>query len=164
MFTILREHAFSPEEVESVECEVDPERVHVLLHPNPQTGLEGKFSLEYCLAVAILDGRVSIEQFTDERVKDSKIQSLLPRIKACQQPTLKPWSSHLKVTLRDGQVFEQEAGRSPGITAWDELEVKYRDCLGTLLPEPQIQQSLGMIQELEKIKDISEMIKILVAR
>lgn len=48
IFKLEGEHPFRPEEVESVECEVHPERIHVLIHPNPQTGLEGKFSLEYC--------------------------------------------------------------------------------------------------------------------
>jgi 2-methylcitrate dehydratase PrpD len=165
IFMILQEHPFRPEEVESVECEVDPERVHVLLHPNPQSGLEGKFSLEYCLGVAILDRRVSIQQFTDERVRESKIKSLLPKIKARQQPDLKPLSVRLRVKLRDGKVFEQSgSGSLPGITSWDKLEAKYIDCLSTILSKKQIQQSLGMIQELEKIKNISEVTKILAAR
>jgi len=165
MFMILQKEAFSSEEVESVECEVDPERVHVLLHPNPQSGLEAKFSLEYCLAAAILDRRVSIEQFTDERVKESRVKSLLPKIKAGQQLDLKPLSVRLRVRLRDGQVFEEEkSGSLPGITSWDALEAKYRDCLATMLSERQIQQSLKMIQELEKIKNISDLLKILVAQ
>jgi 2-methylcitrate dehydratase PrpD len=38
---IMQEHPFRPEEVERVECEVHPERIHILVHPDPQSGLEG---------------------------------------------------------------------------------------------------------------------------
>ncbi|MBI5969183.1 MAG: MmgE/PrpD family protein [Deltaproteobacteria bacterium] len=163
MAKVLQGHPFRPEEVESVECEVHPERIHVLIHPNPQSGLEAKFSLEYCLAAMIQDGKVSIRQFTDERVADRAIRSLLPRIKASQQSTLNPWDARLRIRLRDGRTLENEGGRSPGITTWDELVAKYRDCLCGILPAEQIQQSLQMIQEMEKLKNISEFIKTLIA-
>lgn len=164
IFKLLQEHSFRPEEVESVECEVDPNRLHVLVHPNPQTGLEGKFSLEYCLATAILRGRVSLGDFTDEQVENPQIRSFLPRIKTKQNSALPPWSVRLRAKLRDGRILEQEGGRSPGITDWDELAAKYRDCLGAILPAELIQHSFQMIQDLEKIKDISELIKVLVPR
>lgn len=161
---ILQEHPFRPEDVEKVEVEVHPERIHVLVHPHPQNGLEGKFSLEYCLATMILNGRVSIGHFTDERVNDQKAKSFLPRIKAGQNTNLNPWDVHLKITLRDGRVLEKSGGRDRGITAWEELVAKYRDCLGEILPTVQIEQSLQLIQELEKVKNISEVIKTLVPK
>lgn len=164
MAKVLKEHPFRPEEVESIECRVDPERIHVLVHPNPKSGLEGKFSLEYVLAAMIVDGRVSSGQFTDERVKDNKIKSFLPKIKTIQEPGRKTFTVSLKIKLRDGRVLEQEGDRSPGITNWEELVAKYRDCLGGVLPAEQIQQSLQMIQQMEKVKDISEVIKALVRR
>lgn len=159
---ILQEHSFLPEDVEKVDVEVHPERIHVLVHPNPQSGLEGKFSLEYCLATMILNGMVSIGHFTDERVTDQKIKSFLPRIKASQNPNLNPWDVRLKITLRDGRVLEKSGGRDRGITAWEELVAKYRDCLAGVLPSNQVEQSLQMIQGLEKLRNISEVIKTLV--
>lgn len=161
---LLREHPFRPEEVEKVECEVHPERIHVLIHPEPKSGLEAKFSLEYCLATLILNGGVSIGHFTDERLADQKIQSFLPRIKASQQPNLNPWDVHLKVKLWDGQILEKVGSRAPGITTWEELDAKYQDCLREILPANQVQQSLQMIQDIEKVKDISEVINALVPR
>jgi 2-methylcitrate dehydratase PrpD len=160
---LKEEHPFLPEEVESVECEVHPGRIHVLIHPRPQTGLEGKFSLEYCLATAILRGRVSVADFQDPRVKEREVNSFLPKIKVIQQ-SARP-SSHsvlLRIKLRNGRVLIKEGDRSPGILAWEDLEGKYRDCLRGILPPDRIEQSLQMIQEFEKIKKISEIIKILV--
>jgi 2-methylcitrate dehydratase PrpD len=159
---VLKEHPLRADEVEKVECEIHPERIHVLVHPDPKTGLEAKFSLEYCLATMILNGTVSIGQFTDERVGDQKIKSFLPRVQCRQQPKLDPWDVHLKITLRDGQILDKIGGRAPGIVAWEELIEKYRDCLKGILPAGKIQQSLQMIEDLEKVRSISEVIKILV--
>lgn len=164
IFKMAAEHPFRPEEVESVECEVHPERIHVLIHPNPQTGLEGKFSLEYCLAAAILRGRVSLADFQDARVKDREVQSFLPKIKVIQQSACPSHSVQLRVKLRDGRVLKKEGDRSPGIIAWEDLAAKYRDCLEGVLPPDQIEQSFQMIQELEKIKKISELITALTPR
>jgi 2-methylcitrate dehydratase PrpD len=161
---LLQEIPFRPEEVEKVECQIHPERIHVLVHPNPQSGLEGKFSLEYCLATMLLNGRVSIAHFTDEGVADQKAKSFLPRIKAIQNPNLNPWDVQLSITLRDGRVLEKSGGHPLGITVWDELVAKYRDCMGEILPSAQIEQGLQMIQEIENLKDISEIIKVLVAK
>jgi len=70
----------------------------------------------------------------------------------------------LRILLQDGRVLEKGGSRSPGITAWDDLVAKYRDCLSGVLPAAQIQQSLQMIQELEKVKNISEIIETLVVK
>jgi 2-methylcitrate dehydratase PrpD len=164
VFKLMQEHPFRPEEVEGVECEVHPDRIHILVHPNPQSGLEGKFSVEYCLATAILRGRVSLTDFADERLQDESVRSFLPKIKASQQPALKPWDMRLRIKLRDGRVLEKKGSRSPGITAWEDLAAKYRDCLSAVLAPEQVEKSLHMIQELEKVKNISEIIETLVAK
>jgi 2-methylcitrate dehydratase PrpD len=165
VFSLLRQESpFQPEEVERIECQIHPERIHVLVHSNPQTGLEAKFSLEYCLATMLLKGGISIAHFTDEHVADQKNKTFLSRIKTIQNPNLNPWDVHLRILLRDGRVFEKSGGRAPGITTWDELVSKYRDCLEGTLSSAQIRQSLEMIQNIETIKDISEMIKVLVAK
>ncbi len=162
VFKLCQEQGLRAEDVERLECEVDPERLHVLIHPEPRTGLEGKFSLEYCLAAAIVHGRISIEDFADERVMDPQVRSFLPRIQARQKVDRKPWSAHVRITLKNGGVLEQEAGRSPGIVSWNQLAAKYRDCLGPTFPPSKIERSLQMIQELEKIRDVNEVIRVLV--
>ncbi len=162
LLRLKKEHPSPPEKVERVECVVDPSRIHILVHPNPQTGLEGKFSLEYCIAAAILKGKTSLVDFQDDRVKEKNIQSLLPKIQIIRQPSPSPFSVKLKIILQDGKALETTGDRSPGITSWEDLSEKYKDCLAGTLPSQQIQQSLEMIQDLEKVKNISEVIKTLV--
>jgi 2-methylcitrate dehydratase PrpD len=162
---ILKVNILQPEQIVSVECKIHPERIHVLLHPDPKTGLEAKFSLQYCIAAMILNkGRVSITDFTEERVTGDVVRSFLPKIKVTQQPSLEAWDIHLNIRLKDGHIIERHGGKSSGITTWDELVGKYEDCLRPILPTERIRESLQTIQEIEKIKDISEIVNALMIK
>ena len=165
MSMMLKQHRFRADEVQSVECTVDSGRVHVLVHPDPQSGLEGKFSLEYVLAAMIVEGKISVAQFTDDGVRNNKaVRTFLPKVKTIKNISFEEMDLHMKVTLRDGKVLESKGSRSLGITEWDDLVAKYQDCLRGVLPAGQIAQSLQMIQQLEKVEDISEVIGLLVPK
>ena len=51
-----------------------------LIHHRPRTGLEGKFSLEYGVAAALLDGAPGLESFTDAAVQRPEARELIERI------------------------------------------------------------------------------------
>jgi aconitate decarboxylase len=68
----------------------DPDAIHRITlvgpvmpyvnRPQPETGLSGKFSFQYVLAAALLDGRVGIGTFTDATLHRPDLQALLPKI------------------------------------------------------------------------------------
>ena len=80
MIALKNEYGFSADEIESIDCAAHPLAKKVLLHPRPRTGLEGKFSMEYCLAVAAIDGRAGRRHFELPWVADPRVAALLPRI------------------------------------------------------------------------------------
>ncbi len=161
LFGLLQEVPLREEQVEKMECRVDPTKVHVLVHPRPSTGLEGKFSLEYCLAAALLDGKVSLAQFDDERVRDSRVQKLLIRIAASKDEAVPEWFARLRVKTTDGRELFRESGKSPGITRWEELADKFRDCAAPVLGSEKAARALKMAQGLEELPDIAELVQTL---
>src|SRR5208283_3390531 len=56
--------------------------------PFPETGLSGKFSLQYTLARALLDGRVGIDTFTDAKVREPAILDLLRKVTLRMDPAI----------------------------------------------------------------------------
>lgn len=162
MFELLRETPLRADQVKKVECQVDPTKVHVLVHPRPSTGLEGKFSLEYCLAAAILDGKVSLAQFEDEKVRDPRVQDLLPRITASRDEKMEEWGSRVHLETSEGRVLSCERGQSPGITRWEELAEKFRECAAPVLGSEGAERALSMVKKMEEISDISELVQALV--
>jgi aconitate decarboxylase len=75
----LREqHAIDPAAIERVEV-VFP-RFEYVNRPSPETGLDGKFSVQYTTAVALIDGEVTVDSFTNERRFAADVAALLPRV------------------------------------------------------------------------------------
>ena len=110
--------------------------------PKPKTGLEGKFSLQYTAASALLDGKVGIRTFTDAHLARPDMQDLLGKFEVRMDPTIpgRFEETHmlLRVELTDGRVLETRCdgprGKwgTPPISEAEHL-VKVRDCLGTRL-------------------------------
>ena len=71
-------HGLRPEQVEQLTVESATEDAG---RPVPTTGLDGKFSAQYCAAAALLDGRVNIETFTDERRFSPDMEAMLRKVR-----------------------------------------------------------------------------------
>ncbi len=111
--------------------------------PNPSSGLDGKFSLQYTAAVALLDGHVGLSSFTDQRLAQADMQSLLPKISVTLTraiPSLYTAGRYLDldITLTSGEIVRTRCERPRGSWGADpiteeELRQKARNCLETWL-------------------------------
>jgi len=61
-------------------CSVDPFAERIVIYPRPRNGLEAKFSMQYCAAVAWLDGWPTLAAFADDRASAPDVQHLLARV------------------------------------------------------------------------------------
>lgn len=108
--------------------------------PTPETGLSGKFSLQYTLSSALLRGKVQISTFTDTAVQDPEIRALLAKVKLATDKTIPARFDrmHVEATVEmdDGRVLRARCNGprghwgTPPLGA-DEHLVKVRDCLAT---------------------------------
>jgi 2-methylcitrate dehydratase PrpD len=76
---IVAESGVTAEDVASIECLVPVGGLRPLRHAKPQSGFEGKFSMQYSLAARLVDGDVGLRSFTDEAVKRPIVQELIDR-------------------------------------------------------------------------------------
>lgn len=113
-----------------------------LIHVMPESPLEGKFSLHFCLAAALLYGPVTLATFSDEKVADPRIRSLIPRIAMELEPRLKDdseFATEVSVELEDGTRLVRFVPLAQGkpdrwFTA-DRLHAKFTDCASVALAE-----------------------------
>src|SRR5439155_6143936 len=99
------EHGLDAAGVDAVEVTVPVGGVSPLIHDRPRTGLEGKFSMQYVLAAALLDGRVGLDAFRDDAVRRPQAQALVPRVTVREDPSIGTGSNpieegHLTVDSR----------------------------------------------------------------
>lgn len=137
----------------------------------PATGLAGKFSITYTVAAALLDGRVDIDTFTDERHAAEDLQNLIPRIGITLDPTIRAMdfsSAWSEVTVRtdDGKAFSARIDRPLGIwdnpLPWEGWVSKYRSCAVRAIPGPQAEELLSLVTRLEELDDVAVLMPLLV--
>jgi 2-methylcitrate dehydratase PrpD len=126
----------------------------------PKTGLEGKFSLQYTAASALLDGKVGIGTFTDARLARADMQDLLARFEVRLDPTIPGRFEDMHVLLRveldGGGVLETRCSGprgkwgTPPISEAEHL-VKVRDCLATRLEPAAVEAVIGLARQIDNL-------------
>jgi 2-methylcitrate dehydratase PrpD len=111
----LAKKGFAAEDVAEVLCETAEGYVHRLWEPlaskhRPPNDYAAKFSTPFNIAVAFVTGGAGFEAFTDKTVRDPRILALASKVRYVVDPNNpypKAYTGHVKMTLRDGRVFEE---------------------------------------------------------
>lgn len=156
------------DEIAEIECVTGPEVPRILIHSRPARALEGKFSLEYCIAVALLDGRAQLKQFTDERVQDPAAQQLLRKIKYSHPPRmgqgLGDEPCEMLVTLKDGSTLVRKEKSPKGTpqnpVSREEAAQKFMGCVEGRLSGAGAHRAIEQIFDLESVEDITGLMDI----
>ena len=77
----MKEHNISYEDIDVVTIDHAYNTAGLLLFSKPDTSLRGKFSAQYTVAAAILDGKIDIDTYTDKRYPDSKLDEAMEKIR-----------------------------------------------------------------------------------
>jgi 2-methylcitrate dehydratase PrpD len=168
---LVAAHTIDPASVASVECGVSYLAPHQLIYDHATTGLQGKFSMPYCVSVALLDRAVGLAQFADERVGRDDVQALMPKVRMFVHPeqttreSLPNRFSEVTVRLTDGRTLVKRVDLAKGqprnpLTDAD-LEVKFRDAAGRVLSADRVDALLAAVQELETAADVRVVARLL---
>ena len=158
LLDLRRCERFVASDVESIEVGVDAIVPTILIYDRPATGLEAKFSMPFCAAAAIVDGRVGIDTFDAAKLADPLIAAMQSRVTMQVDPALDssaPALTQARVTVRlkDGRVLTASANGARGYperpASSDELAAKFVVCASRVLPEAKARLALKMISELE---------------
>jgi 2-methylcitrate dehydratase PrpD len=166
---LLRErHSFNLADVETLEVEVPPMHLQ-LSRPQPASGLDGKFSFEYCAAVALVEGTVGIDAFSDVTRFSAPVEAALGKVRLRFNPDIprdpREFWVTATATLSDGREVSERCRDYRGSIARpmtrDERLAKYRECAGRVLATEQIEQLREQIESLEDVRDICALMQML---
>src|SRR5258705_11971286 len=136
---------------------------------HPRTPYQAKFSLGYCVAAAILEGSLGLEQFADGRfgpdgVRDRAISELRRRIRVvvaddltAQYPAA--WPVRVTLSMSSGTVeraaseYPRGNAENPGSTA--ELEKKFTTLVGSRFGTQNTEAMLNALHSIEQPPDIA---------
>jgi len=159
----LREkHGVRPEDVAQLTVESPSEDAG---RPDPTSGLDGKFSAQYCAAAALLDGRVNIETFTDARRFAPDMVAMLPKVRLTRK---NGDGARALAELRGGRTVSAEClhfrGSAGNPFTREERLAKFRYCASHALSDRDVERLLGLLERLESVDHVSMLMDVMRTR
>ena len=155
---------FELDSVKQIHLEVSPLCMTVTDNPNPKNGLEGKFSIYFCAALALAEGKVQESQFTQVKVKDHRFQNLIKKIRAFGKDSMKETETNVVIKFKNGTQWSRRIfaprGDPRNPMSFDEISEKFRGLTRNALSDDQIDQIIHTVKHLEKIKNPATLLKL----
>jgi len=168
----LRVHAGNDAgNVASIDVETYGPGYEIVKEPLPRTPYQAKFSMAYCVAVALLEGRAGLEQFAVDRFRQDGVAlpalaSLLERtsVRVTEDLTAKypaAWPARVTITLRDGTRFCDESdyprGNPENPIDRRELEEKFIALVAPRCGSDAASRACAAVREIAGCADVTEM-------
>jgi len=160
-------------QVEKLDVGANHQMTTTLLHHRPKTGLEAKFSMEFCMAILLLRGKAGLGEFSDKVVQGTDVQEMIGRINFYVDPEAESagydkMTSLLKLHLKDGRVIDGRGDFAKGSPAnsmtFDEAAAKFRGCAEfASWPKEKIEKLIIYVKALDSARDVSALSPLLSA-
>lgn len=136
----------------------------------PRSVPDAQFSIPYTVATAIVKRKVSIDDFTPEAIHNTDVLQIAQKVNACILPELtrrQVEPAIVEIRTKDGTVFskrmDDRKGSPENAMSMEEISDKFRDCAShsrVKLSKQSIDMMISLIRNLEKVKDVSEIIRL----
>ena len=154
----------APANIERVEVAVQNAYMDICGIPTPETGLEGKFSLRFCTALALAgQDTARTDTYSDENVKDPALVALFEKTTIVPKRDMKMKMADVTVHTRDG-VVHREIG-NVGIPAtdlpqqWQKLVAKFKGCAEPVVGKDKAGEIIEAVRTLDQADDISRLMR-----
>ncbi len=166
---IRQSYPLTPGDVRELHVVVSPGTLLPLVRRQPQTGLEGKFSLGYCLAAALLDGAVTLDSFSDAAVRRPEARRLmdLVRVEEGGPPAQFPIGGSAEVRVITIAGAEHRArveiprGDPRRPLTREERVAKFRQCAIRACPSDRAESVIAMVEDLDGLADAGRVARLL---
>jgi 2-methylcitrate dehydratase PrpD len=164
LLRLIHDNSIRAADVERVEVGTNRNLPNTLLHHHPKTGLQAKFSMEFCLAILLLDGKADQTKFTDAVANRDDVQKMIERIHFYVDPEAEKagydkMTTILKITLKGGRTISGRAdfgkGSPTNPMTYDEVAEKFRGCAAFAgWPSAKANQVIELVRKLEDLPDV----------
>jgi 2-methylcitrate dehydratase PrpD len=171
LLRLIQVNSIRATDVAQVEVGTNHNMLNTLIHHRPTTGLQAKFSMEFCMAILLLDGRVDQTKFTDAVANRSDVQEMIARVRFYTDPEAEKagydkMTTILKITLKDGRVISGRAdfgkGSPTNPMTYGEVADKFLGCAAFAeWPTSKAKQVIELVRKLEDISDVRSLTALL---
>jgi 2-methylcitrate dehydratase PrpD len=167
LLRLIRANSIRAADVAQVEVGTNRNMPNTLIHHRPTTGLQAKFSMEFCMAILLLDGKADQTKFTDAMANRADVQEMIRRVRFYTDPEAEKagydkMTTILKITLKDGRTISGRADFAKGSPAdpmsFDEVAEKFLGCAAFAeWPKSKADGVIKMVSKLEDLSDVRQL-------
>jgi 2-methylcitrate dehydratase PrpD len=164
MLDLVEAHGLTPDNVDHIVSWTHPRRLAHTNRPTLRSALDAKFSVQYCLARALIDREVVLSHFDEGAYLDPRVATVMARITAEPHPQMSSSSTahfgaEVTVITTDGRQLAKAVDIALGRTSENPLphpalEAKYRDCAGRAVTADAVERSLDLLARLETLHHV----------
>jgi len=172
MQDLIRRHDIRPGQVKHVKVGTNHNMPNALIHHQPRTELQAKFSMEFCMAILLLERKAGLPEFTDEVVNRADVQDMIRRIDFGVHPDAEAagfdkMTTIIEIELSDGRVIKGAAdfgkGSPTNPMTDDELQQKFRECAKWGgLDEAAAQRVIDCVWTIESLPNVRDLTRLLI--
>ncbi len=160
---LRNQYNLTADKIERIELRVHPLVLELTGKKTPQTGLEGKFSVYYAAAAAIVEGAAGEKQFSDRLVHDPVMTALRDRVVAMVDPAIHEEQVRVAITLKDGTRLEKFVEHAVGSVQRPmsdaDLETKFTGLVEGILAPQKSRQLMDLCRRAEELPSAAELAK-----
>ncbi|HUJ01931.1 MAG TPA: MmgE/PrpD family protein [Usitatibacter sp.] len=171
MLELIVKNDVKPRDVKRVTVGTNHNMPNALIHHRPANELQAKFSMEFCMALLVLERKAGLQQFTDEVVNRPDVQAMIGKVQFGVDPEAEAagfdkMTTIIEVELADGRMLRTRADFGKGSPANPmsdaELSDKFRECASWGgLDRDRIEQVLEVVWKIESLRDVNELTRLL---
>lgn len=173
IINIINRNKIKPEDVKNINVKTYDLVETSFCNYHPQTLLGARLSVPFCIALAVVEGKVSLQNFTKDKINDPRINTLMKKIAIKGDPELnklypEKFPAQVEVITEDGKIYSETQhypkGSYKNPLTQEELQEKFLNLATTTFPKEEAQRIMDTVFSLDKLKNISILTNLLMRK
>jgi 2-methylcitrate dehydratase PrpD len=160
---LRNQHTIDIGQIAEITCKINLHHLKMAKFYIPENGYQGKFSIPYCIATALYNGKIILADFTDEKVQDAGKLKIMSKVKfessGAVEGGIVELAAEVTIRLNDGTQYSHRVpfpkGDPQNPMSEDELRDKFEYCSRLQLKEEEVEQLFNLTKKMEEVEDLT---------
>ncbi|MDB5597472.1 MAG: MmgE/PrpD family protein [Hyphomicrobiales bacterium] len=171
MLRLIGQHSIRAADVVRVRVGTNHNMPNALIHHRPKNELQAKFSMEFCMAILLLDGKAGLPEFTDEVVERADVRAMIEKIDfvvddEAEKAGYDKMTTIIDIDLADGRRISGRAdfgkGSPSNPMSFEEVAAKFHECADyAKFDRSKADAVVAMVADFERLKSIDTLMALL---
>jgi 2-methylcitrate dehydratase PrpD len=167
---LAKEHDLQSTDVKRIRVNLGPDAALPLVYDRPRTALEGKFSLSFSAAVALIYRRAGLEQYKDATLLNQNVIAMMKRVELVRDPSLRSvgnlgCQAEIEVQLNNRRIYRKRAtvarGHPKKPLTREEIQGKFYECAGERISRKRAKRFVEKLWSIEKVDPLAPWLELL---